>query len=435
MYQSYFGLNNAPFSIVPDHRVMYMSDSHREAVAHLLYSLKQPGGFVQLTGEVGTGKTTISRYLLQHLPENVDVALLLNPRVNELELLESICDELGIRYPKNSTLKNLIGVLNIYLLESHSSGRHTVLIIDEAQNLAREVLEQIRLLTNLETSSDKLLQIILIGQPELKNILKRHDLRQLSQRIVGRFNLDPLNLNEAREYISFRLQQAGCERVLFTRPATRRIQRLSKGVPRLINVLCDSALMGAYSENKDKVSYAIVNRVAKEVLPEFDGGSVISRIFRLSWAPLIAAGLVLGYFAIGGQQRLSQWVSAYWPGSNQDHTLEKSLEAQAAPLQSSADPINSVRAAGESVDSKKSTTAQKNRSTQTDGKVGEAIAVVVESQLKQADTKSRGSPEIPEPSIESSSVQSAVESNKKTDRIPDTRFDLVYRLGVPFKDK
>jgi len=215
MYQSYFGLKNAPFSIVPDHRVVYMSESHRDAVAHLLYALKQSGGFVQLTGEVGTGKTTVSRYLLQHLPENVDVALLLNPRINEKEMIEAICDELAISYPPAATLKQLLSVLNEYLLSSHAGGRHTVLIIDEAQNLSREVLEQIRLLTNLETSTDKLLQIILIGQPELVNILARHDLRQLSQRIIGRFKLMPLSLKETREYILYRLRQAGCERSLY----------------------------------------------------------------------------------------------------------------------------------------------------------------------------------------------------------------------------
>ena len=316
MYQGYFGLKNAPFSIVPDHRVMYMSDSHREAVAHLLYSLEQSGGFVQLTGEVGTGKTTVSRYILQHLPENVDIALLLNPRVNELDLLESICDELDISYPENSTLKSLIATLNSYLLESHSSGRHTVLIIDEAQNLDREVLEQIRLLTNLETSSDKLLQIILIGQPELVNILQRHDLRQLSQRIVGRFKLEPLNVEEAREYIAYRLAQAGCERTLFSRLAVRRIHKLSGGIPRLINVLCDSALMRAYSSNRDKVSYKMVNYVAREIFPQQKGRSPVGKLLLYLLLTLILLGLVWVYFLVAGNQQFPQSFSGLWSSLN-----------------------------------------------------------------------------------------------------------------------
>jgi len=297
MYQSYFGLNGPPFSIVPDHRVVYMSESHREAVAHLLHSLKTSGGFVQLTGEVGTGKTTVSRYLLQHLPDNVDIALLLNPRISEHELLEAICDELKIPYPETATQRLLTRLLNLKLLRSHIEGKHTVLIIDEAQNLSREVLEQVRLLTNLETSTDKLLQIILIGQPELVHMLDRHDLRQLSQRIVGRFRLEPLNRRETREYIQYRLKQAGCERRLFTDPAIRRIQRLAGGVPRLINVLCDSALMGAYSENREKVSLRIVNRAAQEVLPKSAMGGW-GGLFRFAFiAPLLVtvfgAGLLI----------------------------------------------------------------------------------------------------------------------------------------------
>jgi general secretion pathway protein A len=339
MYQGYFGLKNAPFSIVPDHRVMYMSDSHREAVAHLLYSLEQSGGFVQLTGEVGTGKTTVSRYILQHLPENVDVALLLNPRVNELELLESVCDELKISYPENASLKSLIAALNSYLLESHSSGRHTVLIIDEAQNLDREVLEQIRLLTNLETSSDKLLQIILIGQPELVHILQRHDLRQLSQRIVGRFMLTPLNVEETREYIAYRLAQAGCERTLFSRLASRRIHKLSGGIPRLINVLCDSALMRAYSSNRDKVTYRTVNYVAREIFLQQKGRSVMGKILRFLLLLLLLLGLVWGYFFVTGNQQISQMISGIWSNLNQDQIEDVALQIPASTNPS--DPVDS----------------------------------------------------------------------------------------------
>jgi general secretion pathway protein A len=329
MYQDFFGLKNTPFSIVPDHRVVYMSESHREAVAHLLYSLKKSGGFIQLTGEVGTGKTTVSRYLLQHLPKNVDVALLLNPRINEQEMLETICDELNIRYPRGSgaTLKNLINILNYYLLASHSKGRHTVLIIDEAQNLSREVLEQVRLLTNLETNTDKLLQIILIGQPELVHMLNRHDLRQLSQRIVGRYKLKPLNLKETREYITYRLEQAGCDLPLFTRSATQRIHKLSQGIPRVINVLCDNALMGAYSEDLNQVSVRIVNRAASEVLPERPKRSLLGRTFRVAMVPLLIFTLVVAYWSYGGNPDFSTLVSGIWELPQQKTIDDKPVRA------------------------------------------------------------------------------------------------------------
>lgn len=352
MYQDYFGLKNTPFSIVPDHRVVYMSESHREAVAHLLYSLKKSGGFIQLTGEVGTGKTTVSRYLLQHLPNNVDVALLLNPRINEQEMLESICDELNIRYPRGpgATLKNLINILNYYLLASHSKGRHTVLIVDEAQNLSREVLEQIRLLTNLETNTDKLLQIILIGQPELVHMLNRHDLRQLSQRIVGRYKLKPLNLKETREYIAYRLQQAGCDLPLFTRNATQRIHKLSQGIPRVINVLCDNALMGAYSENLNQVSVGIVNRAASEVLPERPKRSLLRRTFRVAMVPLLIFTLVAAYWSYESNPAISTLVSGIW-GPSQQQIIDDSAarvsrlndsEAPGIRITESVDPFSTA---------------------------------------------------------------------------------------------
>ena len=289
MYLGYFGLDVPPFSIVPDHRALYMSQSHREAVAHLLYALNQSGGFVQLTGEVGTGKTTVSRYILANLPEDVDVALLLNPRITEKEMMEAICDELRIDYHKSARQKDLVIKLNNYLLKAHSKGRKTVLLVDEAQNLSREVLEQVRLLTNLETSNEKLLQIILIGQPELAQTLERHDLRQLSQRIVGRFKLKPLNKKETKAYIEHRLYVAGSQRPLFTNSAIARVHRLSRGIPRLINVLCDRALLGAYGQSKDKVYRSIVNRAAKEALT---GQSKPRQFGMTDWLKYIAVVIV-----------------------------------------------------------------------------------------------------------------------------------------------
>ncbi|MGB5726918.1 MAG: AAA family ATPase [Thiogranum sp.] len=269
MYEKHFGLTERPFSIAPDPRFLYMSQQHREALAHLLYGVGEGGGFVQLTGEVGTGKTTICRCLLEQLPENVDVALILNPRVTALELLASLCDELHIQYVKDTTsIKLLIDVLNAYLLDTHAKGRRAVLMIDEAQNLSAEALEQVRLLTNLETTREKLLQIILIGQPELRNLLARDDLRQLSQRINARFHLDPINRAEAAAYIRHRLQVCGAREPLFNENAVDLVHKLSAGVPRLINVLCDRAMLGTFVEGKRKVDVAIVHRAAMEVLPE-----------------------------------------------------------------------------------------------------------------------------------------------------------------------
>ena len=266
MYSAYFGLSEAPFSITPDPRYLYMSQRHREAMAHLFFGLKEGGGFVQLTGEVGTGKTTLCRCMMLRRGEKIDLALILNPRISELELLASICDELNIEYPQAFTAKSLLDRLNTYLLQSHADGRRTVLVIDEAQNLSREVLEQVRLLTNLETTKHKLLQIILIGQPELVALLDREDLRQLAQRITARYHLLPLSLDDTKEYIKYRLKVAGCDSPLFTRAALRKVYHMSRGIPRLINIICDRALLGAYSKNCHTVNLGIVSSAGKQVL-------------------------------------------------------------------------------------------------------------------------------------------------------------------------
>lgn len=269
MYEQHFGLTERPFSIAPDPRFLYMSQQHREALAHLLYGVGEGGGFVQLTGEVGTGKTTICRCLLEQVPDHVDVALILNPRVSAVELLASLCDELGIDYARDTTsIKRLTDVLNAHLLETHARGQRTVLIIDEAQNLDADALEQVRLLTNLETTREKLLQIVLIGQPELRSLLAREELRQLSQRITARYHLEPIQRGETAAYIRHRLQVCGATEAIFDEAAIDMVQKLSGGVPRLINVMCDRAMLGAYVENKRKVDAAIVIRAAREVLPE-----------------------------------------------------------------------------------------------------------------------------------------------------------------------
>lgn len=265
MYTEFFRLNEPPFSLTPDPRYLFMSARHREGLAHLVYGVQQPGGFVQLTGEVGTGKTTLCRCLIKQLPPDTDVALIINPRLTATELLETVCDELAIPRPAvTGSVKALTDALNQHLLESHAQHRRTVLIIDEAQNLHADVLEQIRLLTNLETSREKLLQIILIGQPELLSILKRRGLRQLAQRVTARYHLQALSRHETCAYIKHRLAVAGKRDPVFTTQAMRQVYRMSVGMPRLINIICDRAMLGAYALGKTQVSAAIVLRAAQE---------------------------------------------------------------------------------------------------------------------------------------------------------------------------
>jgi general secretion pathway protein A len=271
MYYQYFGLTEAPFSIAVNPRYLFMSARHRDALAHLLYGVGAGGGFIMLTGEVGTGKTTINRCLLEQLPDHTDIAIILNPALNAMELLASACDELGISYNADKhTLKTLTDSLHAYLLDNHARGRKTVLLIDEAQHLDFDVLEQIRLLTNLETHSEKLLQIILIGQPELAQMLNQPQLRQLNQRITARYNLGPLNLEETGAYIRHRLEVAGMTpgRDVFPASVVRGIYKRTRGIPRLINVLCDRILLGAYGRNKTRADQSMLALAAREVMGE-----------------------------------------------------------------------------------------------------------------------------------------------------------------------
>lgn len=267
MYTSFFGLNEKPFSITPDPRYLFMSERHGEALAHLVYGVTESGGFVQLTGEVGTGKTTLVRtLLLNRMPDNADVAVVMNPQLSVIEFLATICEELHIDVPHNKgSIKAQTDALNRHLLKTHAAGRRTILIVDEAQNLAPAVLEQVRLLTNLETAKQKLLQIILIGQPELRDLLARTDLRQLAQRITGRYHLEPLTGEETAHYIEHRLKVAGALGEVFDNSAKKETFRLSQGVPRLINVICDRALLGAYSLESRRVNRRLIRRAAAEV--------------------------------------------------------------------------------------------------------------------------------------------------------------------------
>ncbi|QFU77780.1 general secretion pathway protein GspA [Halioglobus maricola] len=304
MYHQYFGLNEAPFSIAVNPRYLFMSARHRDALAHLLYGVGAGGGFILLTGEVGTGKTTINRCLLEQLPQDTDVAIILNPALNAMELLATVCDELGIEYDRQGhTLKSLTDALHSYLLENHRKGRKTVLMIDEAQHLDFEVLEQIRLLTNLETNSEKLLQIILIGQPELAQLLARPELRQLNQRITARYNLEPLNLAETGAYIQHRLQVAGmtADRQIFPPAVVKGIYRQTRGIPRLINVLCDRIMLGAYGRGKSRADMAMLRLATREVM-----GEELTPVSSAAWLPWVGAAAVLALLAGGGWWYMQQ---------------------------------------------------------------------------------------------------------------------------------
>jgi len=299
MYQSYFGLAEAPFSIAPDPRFLYLSQRHQEALAHLLYGVNGGGGFVLLTGEVGAGKTTVCRCLLEQIPDSCDVAYIFNPKQTVAELLSSICIEYNIATPEgNTSPKVFVDCINAYLLDAHARGRHTVLIIDEAQNLSADVLEQMRLLTNLETSQRKLLQIILLGQSELAVMLAKPELRQLAQRIIARYHLGPLARNEMCDYVRHRLGIAGTQRQLFPEALMGQLYRLSGGLPRLINVLCDRSLLGAFVQAKERVDRATLKQAAREVFynPAAPQSKVRLRFLAGLLACIIAA-TVLSHFS------------------------------------------------------------------------------------------------------------------------------------------
>lgn len=293
MYKAFFGLSDNPFSIAPNPHYLFLSDRHREALAHLTYGLGETGGFVLLTGEVGTGKTTVSRCLLNQLPENTDTAFILNPSLTELELLATLCDELSIEYEKDPSLKQLTDLLSSFLLANHEKGRNTVLIIDEAQHLRAEVLEQLRLLTNLETDTKKLLQVILIGQPELQQLLRRQELRQLAQRITARYHLLPLTPEEVGLYVQHRLQVAGRHEPLFNRRSIKALHKYSGGIPRLINLLCERALMAGYAQSKVPIDHKMVISASAEVLGE--DIKQTNYLLPLGIATAIGLTCVLGY--------------------------------------------------------------------------------------------------------------------------------------------
>ena len=268
IYQQYFSLSCEPFSIVPDPGFLYPSSQHRQAVAHLKYGLDREGGFVLLTGEVGTGKTTLTRTLIKRLPAHVRVAYVLNSTFDAADVLASICQELGIKLPKSSKTsltKNCVDALNADLIESHAEGKKTLVVIEEAQNLSPEVLEILRLLSNLETATHKLLHILLVGQPELLETLAQKDQRQLNQRVVARFHLLPLEKTDVANYVNHRLHHAGANRAIFESSAMTTLFKLTQGVPRLINLICHHAMLAAYATGTKTVSAKLVKAAAVEI--------------------------------------------------------------------------------------------------------------------------------------------------------------------------
>lgn len=290
MYERFFNLKETPFSIAPNPHYLYMSRQHHEALAHLIYGVGRDGGFVLLTGEVGTGKTTVCRCFLEQIPSDTDVAFILNPKMNVEELLATICDELSIPYIDDSvSIKDYVDCINIYLLRQHANGRHTVLIIDEAQNLSADVLEQLRLLTNLETHEKKLLQIVLLGQPELQEMFRQPELRQLSQRVTARFHLNAMQAEEVGPYVYHRLAVAGAldPRGIFPAQVIARLHQISKGIPRVINLVCDRALLGAYAKETRVIDLETLNTAADEVLGTDFFGLKTRRI----WNPVLMGGV------------------------------------------------------------------------------------------------------------------------------------------------
>jgi general secretion pathway protein A len=325
LYKEYFHLTDLPFSIAPDPRFLYMSARHREALAHLLYGVQGEGGILLLTGEVGTGKTTLCRCLLEQIQENCDVAFILNPKMSVKELLASICDEFHIVLPTiEASIKVLVDAINAHLLAANAQGRRAVLIIDEAQNLSTDVLEQLRLLTNLETNTRKLLQIILIGQPELKAMLRKPELRQVAQRIVARYHLSQLTRLEVAAYVVHRLRVSGTHTPVIPYSLIRTLHRLTGGVPRLINLVCDRALLGTFVQRTLQVTPKTLKQAALEVIDMPPARARWSRL--LTWPTLVLAVACAGGVFAASMLPLPLW-SIPWP------------KAELAALPSAPEPV------------------------------------------------------------------------------------------------
>ncbi|WP_310567621.1 ExeA family protein [Hydrogenophaga sp.] len=342
MYAGFFGLRQAPFSIAPDPHYLFMSERHREALAHLLYGVQGGGGFVLLTGEIGAGKTTVCRAFLEQVPDHCRVAYIFNPQLTVNDLLKTICHEFHVEVRPDgggpATVQDHLDPLNDYLLASHARGQHNLLIIDEAQNLSPHVLEQLRLLTNLETHERKLLQIVLIGQPELRHLLAQPELEQLAQRVIARFHLGALSEAETRQYVRHRMEVAGLTGPLpFSDAAVARVHALTRGVPRRINLLCDRALLGAYASDRREVDPPIVDKAAQEVFdtpPLLPAAAPVARTAARPWA-------ALGLGALGGAVVLGAAVFALWqwPGLLPDALSARTQAPAPAPVAAASVPV------------------------------------------------------------------------------------------------
>ena len=344
MYTRFFGLSQIPFSIAPDPRYLFMSERHREALAHLLYGLNGGGGFVLLTGEIGAGKTTVCRLFLEQIPTTCNIAYIFNPKQTVIELLQSICDEFHVTAGRTDgtapTVKDFIDPLNSYLLRTHAADQNNVLIIDEAQNLSADVLEQLRLLTNLETNQRKLLQIILIGQPELRAMLARPELEQLAQRVIARFHLAALTAQETALYIDHRLAVAGHVGASpFGASAMRRIHQRARGIPRRINLLCDRALLGAYASGKAQVETRTIDRAAHEVFDTDPRPGVLrAPPWRHAVAGVLAVTLLTGALVAGAKLSGARWPAQLMAGGRSLSTsTSTSTSASASALPSSTE--------------------------------------------------------------------------------------------------
>ncbi len=327
MYEYFFGLKERPFAITPNPRFVYLSQRHQDALAHLLYGVGTggSGGFVQLTGEVGTGKTTLCRLVLEQVPADTRIALILNPTYSPPELLRAICKELGVNVAEGAdSLQVLQEALNAYLLQAHAAGERVVLIIDEAQNMSRESLEQVRLLTNLETATDKLLQILLLGQPELRSLLARPELRQLAQRITARYHLDPLNREETAQYVRHRLAVAGAARCPFTDDGLKALYETADGVPRLINIIADRALMAAYAEERERIDARLVRAAAREVAGEDEedasGGWLRGAVATLALVAVLGGSGWIGWLVLGAAEQEAVTSRPAWQAVLEDAT-------------------------------------------------------------------------------------------------------------------
>jgi general secretion pathway protein A len=340
MYESFYGLREKPFNLTPDPKFLYLSKKHKEAFAHLLYGIRNRSGFVEITGEVGTGKTTICRTLLEQVGPEVEIAFIFNPYLSATELLRAINEDFGIK-SSAVTKKELIDELNAHLLKQRQEGKNCVILIDEAQDLSAPVLEQIRLLSNLETDTEKLLQIVLVGQPELKEHLTTPEMRQLDQRITARYHLKPLDKDEIVGYVGHRIARAGGRgKIRFTRGALKVLYKYSGGTPRLINAVCDRALLIGYTREKKEINSAIIKQAIKEVegekvkIKRKDG----ARRPRRARAAVFAAVAVLVLLA-GGYYYVFEVLPGGWSGLLAGLTESKETTPEAVQEEVPPEPV------------------------------------------------------------------------------------------------